>query len=433
MLKPIPSPASPVARGASAETGWLVLLAIFLSSYLTWRPSQEIMFTASDALFLLALVQLAYRKRIPLEPMRLFTSFWIAGFGLLIGGLLIGSLNCPTPTRWLIVSVQYLFAWVVLPLILLRRPRAQTTMMIKAFVWGVFMMNLFGAIVYYTYTGTFEQARALFGMDFLSGGRRLGAFTGDANWNGACLAMAIPLVIFLRAKALVGNLSTMLWLPVLLFGVMLTASFTAFTCCVVALAIFAWVGRLRPSPRLLAVIIAAAAVSLVVYVELGLSLPKTFEARVGNAVGNGDISEAGTYVGRMKLMQEAWSLVPHHELVGMGADQYRVISEYQAPVHNMYLLLWAEGGLPSLVGWLAMISILLASAIRVLPRDRLAAALTLSITATFIVSSMASPHMYARLWAVPVLLALAVSLQVPEDGKPPIRRRRYAALINAAA
>src|SRR5262249_10889806 len=150
---------------------------------------------------------------------------------MLVIGLLVGSVGCPMPWRWLIVAGQYLFAWVVLPLIVMRRGSDQTAQMLKAFTWGVFPMNLFGAIVWFTVTGSFGDAHERFGMDFLSGGRRLGAFTADANWNGAVLAMAVPAVFYLRAKKEIGNILTLIWLPVLLLGVMLTASFTAFVGC----------------------------------------------------------------------------------------------------------------------------------------------------------------------------------------------------------
>lgn len=407
-----------------------VIAAIFLSSYLTWRPSHDIMFTLSDALFLLGFVRLAYRDGIPLEPFRFLTTIWLAGFAMLVFGLFIGSINGPAPSRWLIVSCQYLFAWVVLPMILLRRSPEQNVAMIKSLIWGVFAVTLFGALVYFTYTGTFEDAQDLFGQDFLSGGRRLGGFAGDANWNGAMLAMTVPFVIFLRAKGHVGNIGTALWLAVLLLGVMLSASFTAFVSCVAALAIFMAVGNIWPSPRSIAVAGAGGLLAIGVLVDLGLSLPATFVARVGNAIGNGDISEAGTYQGRMELMREAWGLVEHHMLVGVGADQYRVISALGAPVHNMYLLLWVEGGLISLVGWMVLLAVLLAAAVNAYPRDRLATALALSVTCNFIIASMASPHMYARLWAVPVLLAVAVSLELTVF---PARARRRSASARPVA
>ena len=400
-----------------------VVLAVLLSSYLTWRPAEDILFTVSDGLFLIGFVQLALMGALPLQPFRVLTVFWLAGFALLVGGLLVGSLASPDPSRWLIVAAQYLFAWVVLPMILLGRGPDATATMLKAFVWGVAAMNLFGALVYFTYTGTFEEARELFGLDFLSGGRRLGAFASDANWNGAVLSMAVPAALFLNARQKVGMVATIATVAILFFGVILSASFTAFVGCIVAVIIFVVVGGVLPRPRSALASAGAMIVLGFVLYKRGVALPSPFVTRVGNAVSSGDIAEAGTFEGRWDLIVEAWQIVERHMLVGLGADQYRVVSALKAPVHNMYLLLWAEGGLLSLAGWIMMMAVLLIAAAKAYSLDRVATALTLSVAINFLIASTASPHMYARLWAVPVLLAVAASLDVAWQRRPAFRRR----------
>lgn len=400
-----------------------ILAAVFFSCYILWRPSDDILFTVSDAFFMMGLYTLVIRGRIPLEPLRFFTPFWIAGFAMVAVGLLIGSISCPTPLRWLIVAGQYLFAWVVLPMILLRRGEKATVALLKAFIWGVFAMNLFGAFMVFTYHGSFSQAHDLLGRNFITGDHRLGAFVGDANWDGAMLAMAVPMVFFLRSKQEIGNILASIWLAVLVLGVVLTASFTAFIDCVAAIAIFFAAGGIRVQPRTALLVTAILALASILYFGNGGTLPQIFVNRVGNAIGSGDIDQAGTFVGRMALIREAWSIADHHLFIGLGADQYRVVSVYQAPVHNMYLLLWAEGGLIAMFGWVLMQAVILAAAVKAYPRDHVAAALTLSVATTFLISSTASPHMYARLWPVPVLLALAVSIEAVVDPGHTLRRR----------
>ncbi len=422
-------------EGAAArhrEFPFVILVAVFFSCFLTWRPSEEIMFTLSDALFILGFFVLVLRHRIPLEPLRFFTPFWYAGFAMMVTGLLVGSVHCPAPDRWPIVAGQYLFAWIILPMIMLRRNGEQTEAMLRAYVWGVFAMNLFGAIIYFKYTGSFDDARRLLGVDFLTGGRRLGAFTADANWNGAVLAMAIPVVFFLRAKERIGDLLAIVWLGVLGLGVLLTASFTAFVGGAAAVVMFIAVGGIRFRPRTWVMLAAALILAIAIFFETGAELPQTFVARVGNAITNRDISEAGTFEGRMDLIREAWGLVKQHMVVGLGADQYRVVSVYSAPVHNMYLLLWAEGGLISMFGWTLMVAVMFAIGIKAYGRDRLATALTLSTATTFLIASTASPHMYARLWSVPVILALAVSIEVARNPAPAARRKMILKRAGAA-
>src|SRR3546814_1492658 len=89
----------------------------------------------------------------------------------------------------------------------------------------------------------------------------------------------------------------------------------------------------------MAVLAAAGAI----LVAAGYQLPEVFQGRVGGAIESGDMSQAGTYTGRMDLIREAWGIVEDTMIVGLGVDQYRTISFADTPVHNMYLLLWAEG------------------------------------------------------------------------------------------
>jgi hypothetical protein len=92
----------------------------------------------------------------------------------------------------------------------------------------------------------------------------------------------------------------------------------------------------------------------------------------------------------------------------------------------MYLLLWAEGGVLSLLGWIGMMLVLLAGAALVLARDRLASALALSVLSTFLITSTASPHMYARVWLVPIFIAMAFVFEAmgrpAERPRPDMRR-----------
>src|SRR3546814_14727504 len=82
------------------------------------------------------------------------------------------------------------------------------------------------------------------------------------------------------------------------------------------------------------------------------------------------MSQAGTFTGRMDLILEAWEIVEDTMFVGIGVDQYRVVSPTQVPVHNMYLLLWAEGGLLALLGWMLLLTLAGVSVVRVYWVDR---------------------------------------------------------------
>jgi O-antigen ligase len=79
-------------------------------------------------------------------------------------------------------------------------------------------------------------------------------------------------------------------------------------------------------------------------------------------------------------------------------------------VHNIFLLLWAEGGLMAMFGWIMIILVPAALAIRMIARDRLTAGLGLAVFTSFFIFSIAAPHMYSRSWVVPLLATTALLL-----------------------
>ena len=421
---PMEQPPTMVDRAATVPL--TVIVGITLSAYLSWRPSVDIMFTISDACLLLGAMLLLLRRRVPLEPFGVVSPAWFGGFILMMGGLLASSLFSGDPTRWPTVALQYSMAWVVLPFLIMGHDRRDTERLVRFFVAGVVAMALIGIRVYFTFNGTFVQARALLGFDFISGSGRLGAFATDANWNGATIAMALPFTFYLRGRRMISMWQAAIAITILVFALTLTASVTAFGSACTATLLFVVAGgvRLRPGP------LAAMLLFLAVGSTIALSaygLPPVFEKRVATVFETGDLATAGTFKGRMGLIEDAWQRVGDSMLVGVGVDQDRVVSPLRAPVHNMYLLVWVEGGFIALFGWVAMMTAGLAIAFAALWRDRLAGVLAFTVLTTFLLFSAASPHMYARLWAVPVLLALAVALH---SGGPHLRDmvgRRHAA------
>ena len=383
----------------------LLLAAIFFSAYITWRPVPDILFTLSDSLFLIALLlRLAVGALNP-QPMQSLTVPWLFGLFLLLSGLLVGSLVNDTPMRWMIVSLQYATAYALLPLVCIDVDREVMHRRCVAIVLGVVAMEGFGALVYW-YTGGSRDATMNLSHEFISGAHRLGAFMADANWNAALIAMTVPFVLYLGRLGRISPFLVTVFLAVLVTGLLLSGSFTGFVATSSATATF-WVlaGGRRNWRPIAALALLGAAIFLI-----GAPVPAVFQARVGLALENGDIAQAGTFVGRWELMKEAWLLVDSHPLIGIGVDRYREISASKAPVHNIYLLLWAEGGLPALLGWLMMIMVPLAAALHRWRDDRAACALVMAVALPFIAFSMASPHMYARNWAVPLILATGVAL-----------------------
>jgi hypothetical protein len=92
--------------------------------------------------------------------------------------------------------------------------------------------------------------------------------------------------------------------------------------------------------------------------------------------------------------------------------RYRMVSEWGQPVHNTYLLLLVEGGALSLFGLLAIIGAALVTVLISPTRlfGGLVALTTITIAIVFALLLNGMPHVYARGWILPLLLALSPAM-----------------------
>lgn len=389
----------------------VLMLAVFLVPYITWRIVPTYLFTVSDALFCIAAVLLLAGRGVAICPLGEWWVVWLSGITALLFGFFMGSIINGDPLRWIIVAGQYGFAFAVLPSLLLRERRASLIRFATALVAGVTAMELFGTIVYYATDASYEQAKR-FSFEFITGGHRLGAFMADANWNAAMIAMTVPFVLYLARIGRLNWMFTFCALGALCSGLLLSGSFSGFASTALGALAFLLIDWGKRSAGTLVIILTLATAAL----STGVTLPSAFQNRVANALEQGDLNQAGTFTGRMELIHEAWDMVGDTTIIGLGVDQFRVVSIDKAPVHNMYLLVWAEGGLLSLIGWLLILFVPLGVAMRHFGSDRSAAALVVAVFVPFVVFSNASPHMYSRSWVVPLILAIGIA--ITRRGKP---------------
>jgi O-antigen ligase len=375
----------------------LVSAAIFLSLFPSWRHS-SVFFTISDLVFCMSLLTILLTRGLPMAPFGALTPYWMAGFALLIVSLVASSLVNGEPMRAIVVSLQYAFSFVLLPLTIMGRDKEATIGLIRAFALGVLAANLASIILYYSgYTGDFR---------FVTHGGRLGSFVGNPNTDAQMIALAVPLMLYLW---LAGRIAVLYLVPVLLcmiVALILTSSNNGLVLAILGVsALFVILRDLRYLVRAAA----GLAVCLALILVWGSYwLPETFEQRVLGAVRSGSIEEAGSFEDRVALMAEAIEMVDETMLVGIGVDQYRVVSRFGAPVHNTYLLLWTEGGLGALVGWMALLLIALFGALFIGRRHRLEAATGFAVAAIIGLIGFTTGHIYARYTVVPLHLALAL-------------------------
>lgn len=380
----------------------LVAITVFLSPLNYLRASFGYV-TLGDAFAMLTLLVMLVQKRLPLYPFGHATAGWLIGVLMMTGGLTLGSAMNGNLVNGLVVVGQYCLSLLLLPVLLIQRDEDEIILLIKVFIASMIVVMLHGA---YAVQYTPDDLR------FVSRNGRLAGLVERENATAALAAMSITFTLWLYFVGEVRGWLLPFLLAPLAWGLLLTGSNSGFMLAaigVVCLALFS--GALGVLLRLT---IGVVLLGVVVHLWGHLFLPEIFLERVFGALETGDVSEAGTFDDRVALMREALTITRRTIFLGLGADQYRVISAYEAPVHNAYLLLLAEGGLVSLMGHfvLMLTAIYLAFPVWHARDTRWFGVLTLTMVTMFAFAQMGITHYYGRFWIMPWLLAIAASVGV---------------------
>jgi hypothetical protein len=387
--------------------------AVFLLPFNFLRPS-FVFFTAADVLCVASLALRGLRGSLPIYPLGPGTPVWAFGALAMAASLLLSSAFLGDMARGLIVMGQYLFAFAIVPLVVLGRDWARTIALVKVFCASIVLMCLFG--VYLIHVDGQRNTR------FVSGNGRLRSFVERSNECASLIAMTAPLVLWLLRTREIGLGAAAFALASMFYATMLTGSNTGLFALVAALGLFVILTTSPIGAAARALATGAAAVAgLILFRD---HLPEVFRKRVLSALESGDINEAGTFTDRLELSREAFAMARDHMLLGFGADQYRGVSDHHAPVHNAYLLLWNEGGLPAVAGFVAtFVGIAIAALPALLIRGgRVHGAPLVCATISFFLLANAVPHVYGRFWMGPIVLGAAVALAYAASGPPaPVR------------
>lgn len=388
-----------------------LIAAIFLSGWALLRVGQ-INLTFSDVFFLFSFVIAALRGRLSVTPFRSLTPFWLTGLVMMLGGLFIGSVVNGDPLRWVNIALQYTVAFLFIPVLLMQQDERITRIAPLVFVTGSALSEAVGILA--TFFLTYHDTLHWLGDGFITGNDRLGAMAGQPNPNGAVVAFSLPMLLFSLRHQLVSKIGGGACLILLLWGLMLSASFTGFAATLIAILTTLLLMGVRYIFRLgMGVMVAAG-----LFLASGAPLPKAFQERVGNAVESGDINQAGTFINRSQLIEEAWGFAEDNTIIGMGVDQYRELSAYDNPVHNLYLLIWNEGGAIGFCGLMIMLTLLCLLAVMGLRIDRDRGAMAVAVVMVFLIYTMSYPHMYSRMWVMPVMVALAATYTHRRTNRP---------------
>jgi O-antigen ligase len=401
----------PAARAAQRFELPLACAVVFFAPMNVLRvPS--FYFTASDFFACLCLGLMLVNRSLPLRPLGVGTAYWLFGVALMVGALLTSSLLVDVVDRGLILSMQYLFAYLLLPMIILARPWRETTILMKVFIASIVVMILHGI-----YVVDIVGER---NTTFVGGSGRLRGFVERDNECGSLIALTVPMILSMTAMRALHPLIALFVLPLVAYGIMLTGSNTALYAMLYGLGVFfiATLNLRRLAAGIAAVMLLVAAINTPVVRD---HLPAVFQKRVLTGLESGNLAEAGTFTDRMDLNAEAFRLIDGALILGRGADQYREVSDWNTPVHNLYLLMWNEGGMFALAGFLILlVGGAIAFCAPLLYRGgKLPFICGFTTLSLFAVLINAVPHVYGRFWAMPVLLALAPAVTFLAHGPFP--------------
>jgi len=375
--------------------------------------------TFADISALLCLVIIFANHGIPRHIFGALTKVYFLGIFVFCGSILLSSIVNGDGVRGLIGVAQYILAYIIFPLVLIRRTHKEAWIIAFAFLAAMMVICLHGIIII-----TFDMD---VGTRFISYSGRLRGLVERENELGGLLAMSVPLVIVLiRTKWFPFYFGWFILLSIL-YTIMLTGSNTGMACFVIA-----FIGALLFSDNLLlnAIYLSSVATILVLVVAIfGTAfLPDIFEDRVLTAFRTGDIEHLGTLSGRLELVAESIHLAEPYLFIGMGFDQLRELSVHGAPVHNVFLLVLNEGGVFALFGFLIiLIAIFTQASLVVLHTRSWNAGAFLMVTVivfTIVISGL--PHVYARFLVLPWIVAVGLTTTIPIFRKPNTIRSRNA-------
>lgn len=388
------------ARAPSERLEFALVALAVLFSPVNYLRLDAVYFTLADGFMLIALPVLIANRRFSLQPLGPASPLWLGATLMIATGLMLGSMVNGDPVAGVTGVAQYIFSLVLVPLLLVNRPQEEVVQLIAVFVLSMVLVALHGAWLVNFHEGP---------TPFIAGNGRLRSLVERSNECASLMALAIVFLLWLRFTRWLPVWAFAAALPVLGYGLLLTGSNTGVLLTIAGSLALAF---LSGSMRIGLILLLSGAAALAVTILWGeLFLPDVFVRRVLGALQSGDIAEAGTFEGRLLLMREAERIANDTILIGLGVDEYRTVSAYNNPVHNVYLLVLAEGGLLALMGlaglllaglhagWLAMRQ----------PDSRWSATLALTVVVMVALCLTGIPHFYARFWAVPWILAIAAS------------------------
>jgi hypothetical protein len=387
----------------------LACITAFLAPINAARLS-DIYITLADFSAVLCLIVILANRGVPKRMFGALTGLYVLGLLMFCMALLLSSIINGDPTRGIIGVGQYVLAYLVFPVVLLRRTHKEAWFIGFCFLGSIAVICLHGIAITTFDFGTSER--------FLSITGRLRGLVERENELGGLLGMSVPLVLVLIKTKWMPFYTAWVLFFMVLYTTMLTGSNTGMACFILGL-----LGTVLMNTKVvqnLFYLLCGVIVVALIITTFGSSIfPDIFEERVLAFFKSNDIEEVGTLTGRLDLIVDSLSLAESYLFIGMGFDQFRENSSHGAPVHNVILLILNEGGVFALLGFLILLVAILGQASLVVFRTQSLNAgaffLATVITFAFVISGLA--HVYARFLVLPWVVTMGIATTIPAKRK----------------
>ena len=263
--------------GLSLLERTVLYAGVFLAPFANLRLPQ-VFFTLSDLFFCLTFFIFLISGRIPNRPLDKATPTWLVAFTLLFVGLMAGSLLRGSPERGLIVTAQYLFSYLILMIVLVRKEPEEAHRLAAVFLASIILIDIHGIYTFYVVGYVPGDVKGV-----VTGGLRLATVLRNPNLAASINALTLPILLYFWS---VGRMKAYIALPALavcLFTIVLTSSNSGLILTTISLTVFAtFVMTTRLLIRM-AIVLTIAVVTFAAFGGADL-LPKTFHKRVLSAL-----------------------------------------------------------------------------------------------------------------------------------------------------
>lgn len=387
----------------------IIAIGVFLMPFYSIKVS---FFNISDLFIITALIMLFYEKlryNSFFKPFsnKVYALIVFTAFFLMLGGYMLGDLsNQNINTNTFTISFQYVFILAGYLWLFKSLTSTELLKLLKIYLSGFITVILSGVILK---TFTPDIYLLLMDQNILIGFRRMGSFTG-ATGLAKSISVLIILTYFMYSLAYY-NIKKVIFMNIIfIIGLIYASSFggiiTSLISYVAILTLFLINNKTKFLQKLLSLVSGLLIIFISFFVLIKLNFQESiFYNRVVKVLFDADYEEAGSAEVKIYLMNAALTIIKENFLFGIGSGNFLAQTIYKQSVHNSYLILWVEGGILPLIGFLILLILFFIMSMKVKGNRKY---ILLTMGLVLVINSFTNTHFFPRFIFVPYLILIVL-------------------------